>query len=375
MTDAQGKIETEISKTGYVLEHKIAQTLKSNGWTVISGKYYVDEIEDAPREMDLIAYRVSRLDKEEIDLYTALIISCKKSDENAWALLARDANLNDPNTDYWPLHAWTNDPAINYQLSRPKKAKDYHKGMHALGAGDATADPDVEVFAFQEMNKISGAPKNDKAIFSAITSLVKAQAYEISSLPNRKKNKSIYQFNLISVVETELYRLMFAKQGEEIKSSKIDSEFYIARYIVSKRESFSRIRFLTAKAFTDALAGYSQLHSANAKWFSREMANFYKDIIKDQNRIKVLENKFYAKIKIPVKLRIQEQFRNLSNFFEEPILSWNEEKGLLDISYFVPDEVEAWMNNSPEINSTVRNALQSVYQYTGPFRFADSIPF
>jgi hypothetical protein len=375
MTDAQKNIETEISKTGYVLEHKIAQVLKSNGWAVISGKYYVDEIEDAPREMDLIAYRVSRLDKEEIDLYTVLIISCKKSDENSWALLARDANLNDPNTDYWPLHAWTNDSALNYQLNRPKKAKDYHKGMHALGAGNAIADPDVEVFAFQEMNKISGAPKNDKAIFSAITSLVKAQAYELSSLPSRKKNKSIYQFNLISVVETELYRLMFAKQGNEIKCSKIDSELYIARYIFSKRESFSRIRFLTANAFTDALNDYSQLHSANAKWFSREWGAFYENIIKDPNRIKALENEFYTKIKIPIKLRIQEQFRNLPKFFEEPILSWNEEKDLLEISYFVPDEVERWMNNSPEINSTVRNALQSVYQYTGPFQFADSIPF
>ena len=42
--------------------------------------------------MPLIADRdVRRVRRTE--LYTVLIISCKKSDENAWALLARDANL------------------------------------------------------------------------------------------------------------------------------------------------------------------------------------------------------------------------------------------------------------------------------------------
>ena len=185
MPEIQKLIASEIAKTGYVLEHEIAQALKLKGWTVISGKYYVDDTEHTPREMDLIAYRVTRFKGDEVELYTALIISCKKSDENAWALLARDANLKDPNTDYWPLHAWSNDPAVTYQLSRPGKAKAYHVGMRALGVVDAVADPQVEVFGFQEMNKSSGAPKNDKAIFAAMTSLVKAQAYELSSLPGR----------------------------------------------------------------------------------------------------------------------------------------------------------------------------------------------
>ena len=53
----------------------------------------------------------------------------KNNDENAWALLARDANLKDPNTDYRPLHAWSNDPAVTYQLTRPGKAKAYHEGV------------------------------------------------------------------------------------------------------------------------------------------------------------------------------------------------------------------------------------------------------
>ena len=274
-------ISSEISKTGFVLEHEIAQALKSKGWTVISGKYYIDDNEETPREMDLLAYRVTRFDNDEVELYTTLVISCKKSEENAWALLARDINLKDPNTDYWPLHAWSNDPAVTHQLTQPGKAKAYHSGVRSLGVKEAAADPQVEVFAFQEMSKSSGAPKNDKAIFSALTSLVKAQAYELSSLPARKKTKAVYQFNLISVVGSDMYRLMFAAKGKDITSTKLDSDQYIARYIVAKRESFSRIRFLTSSSFAGALEDYGRLHGANVQWFEAEHRAFYLDIVKD----------------------------------------------------------------------------------------------
>lgn len=374
MPNIQKLIESEIAKTGYVLEHEIALSLKKKGWTVISGKYYVDDNEDTPREMDLIAYRVTRFDGDEVELYTVLIISCKKSDENAWAFLARNTNLKDPNTDYWPLHAWSNDPAVTYQLSRPEKAKAYHEGLRALGVVDAVADPQVEVFAFQEMNKSSGAPRNDKAIFSAMTSLVKAQAYEMSSLSSRKKKKAVYQFNLISVFGSDMYRLMFAEKGSGITSFKIDSEQHIARYIVSKRESFSRIRFITSHLFPLALDDYARLHAANVKWFSTEQAVFYTDIMKDSARVQALQKQFYAKIKHPVKWRVEAQFKNIKNFDEEPLLFWDEKSDVLEVSYFEIDNVGLWMNESPEIKKVVGDALQSVYRYTGPFQFG-CIPF
>ena len=375
MPNIEKLLATEIGKTGYVLEHAIAQDLKAKGWTVISGKYYVDDNEAAPREMDLIAYRVTRFNGDEVDLYTVLIISCKKSDENAWALLARDANLKDPNTDYWPLHAWSNDPAVAYNLSRPVNAKAYHEGMRALGVVDAVADPQVEVFAFQEMHKQSGAPKNDKAIFSSITSLVKAQAYELSSLPGRKKTKAVYQFNLISVIGSDMYRLMFSEKGTGIRSLKIDSDQYIARYIVSKRESFSRIRFITSQAFGSALEDYARLHAANVKWFSSEKDAFYRNIVKDTSKVRALEKLFYAKIKNSVKWRVETKFKNIKNFDEEPFLFWDDKSGALEVSYFLTDEVESWMSESPEVRKLVGDALQSVYRYTGPFQFSGGIPF
>lgn len=374
MPDIQQLIASEIAKTGYVLEHEIAQALKLKGWTVISGKYYVDDNEDTPREMDLIAYRVTRFASEAVEMYTVLIISCKKSDDNVWALLARHANLRDPNTDYWPLHAWSNDPAVTYQLARPGKAKLYHEGLRTLGVVDALSDPQVEVFAFQEMSKVSGAPKNDKAIFNAMTSLVKAQAYELSSLANRKRTRAVYQFNLISVLDSEMYRLLFATKGTGIKSSKIESEHYIARYIVSKRESFSRIRFITSQAFASTLDDYSRLHAANVNWFSTEQSEFYREIMKDPDRVQALSKQFYAKIKLAVKWRVESSFKTIKNFDEEPFLFWAEKTGQVEISYFETEGVAEWMNESSDIKKIFKDALESIYAYSGPFKFT-GIPF
>ncbi len=51
----------EIQKTGFVLENRIAQELKNVGWTVISNKYYIDDLQEAIREIDLVAYRVTKM--------------------------------------------------------------------------------------------------------------------------------------------------------------------------------------------------------------------------------------------------------------------------------------------------------------------------
>lgn len=166
-------LSAEIRKTGFVLENQIAQELKAANWTVISNKYYVDDSEETVREIDLVAYRVGRV--QHFDVYTVLIISCKKSDSNLWALLARDINLKDPNSDWWPLHAWSNDRALSYQLAEAGKARRYHEQVATLGVVEALSVPAVEVFAFQEMDRASGKPQNDKPIFSAVTSLMKAQ--------------------------------------------------------------------------------------------------------------------------------------------------------------------------------------------------------
>jgi len=77
-------LPTQIEKTGFVLENRIAQVLKAAKWTVISNRYYIDDTEESIREIDLVAYQTSKV--QHFDVYTTLIISCKKSESNLWAL-------------------------------------------------------------------------------------------------------------------------------------------------------------------------------------------------------------------------------------------------------------------------------------------------
>lgn len=174
-----------ISKTGFVLENKIAELLKDSAWNIISNKYYEDDTEEKVREIDLLAYKATKV--QDFDVYTCLIISCKKNESNIWALLCRDINLKDPNSDFWPLHYWSNKSQLNYMLGNLVGGKSYYEDLKKLGVGEALSDPNIDIFAFQEMNSDNGTAQNQKAIFDAFTSLIKAQSYEVTALPERKK--------------------------------------------------------------------------------------------------------------------------------------------------------------------------------------------
>lgn len=357
----------EIKKTGFVLENRIAQTVRSAGWTVISNKYYVDDSEETVREIDLIAYKCTKV--QHFDVYTTLIISCKKSEANAWALLARDINLKDPNSDWWPVHAWSNDKALGFKLSEPAKSRQYHKRAAELGVREAFSEPTVEVFAYQEMDKKSGRPQNDKPIFSAITSLMKAQSYEMTALPARKKSSSVYQFNLLSVVDTDLIRLMFS--GDKISTSNIESEHYLARYIVRKRETFSRIRFIHADAFTSVLEDYGRLHAANCLWFAEEVDAFYDGLVEDYSRSKVLADDFKKRIQFDIALCLECKHSDVG-----PIsVNWDSTKKEVWLGVLFEQHEIDKLNSSERITKAVRKALKDIYRYDGEFSFSDDIPF
>ena len=365
-------LATQIAKTGFVLENRIAQALKAAKWTVISNRYYVDDAEESIREIDLVAYQARRV--QHFDVYTTLIISCKKNEVCAWALLARGIDLKDPNSDWHPLHAWSNDKALTYKLAGVGCAKRYHEEISRLGVGSVLQTPAVEVFAFQEMNKTSGAPQNDKNIFAAVTSLMKAQAYEMGALPQRKKSPSVYQFNFLSIVDTELVRIMFS--GKKIDAVPVESEHYIARYIIKKRETFSRIRFISADSFASTIPEYGALHSANCKWFASECDAFYRDIVKDRNRVNVLIDDFRKRVGFQLRWALNK--KELKG--PEPslvTLVWDEEQSLLQVCAPLESQGAILLNADTFIKTQVARALKSIYRYSGPFEFVDDgdIPF
>lgn len=367
------RFETQISKTGFVLENSIASQLRTGGWTVISNRYYVDDHEETVREIDLVAYKATKV--QDVQVYTSLIISCKKSEQNAWALLARPLDPKDPNADWWPLHAWTNDPAINYELGLQGTGKRYHDELNAGGVSEVLQLPQVEVFAFQEMDRSSGAPKNDKPIFDSITSLMKAQSYELTALPMRRKDAGpcLYQFNLLSIADTDLLRLQF--DGNSVKAEPIESEHYIARYIVRKKATFSRIRFIKACGLSKHLADYDRLHVANCRWFLNQQERFYKEALKDARRTSVFAERFRTDLGWYLSYRVGRNF-SANVDLTDLAVEWRKEQAAPAITAMFSNEQLEFISNDADCQLRASLALKEVYKYEGAFIFdRPEIPF
>jgi hypothetical protein len=362
---------TEIRKTGFVLENRVAHTLKTAGWSVISNKYYVDDSEESVREIDLVAYKVGQSGNRKV--FTTLIVSCKKTASNVWALLSRDIDLKAPNSDWWPLHSWTNDKALRFAIAQPGMARQYHEGVAKLGVSDALKPPEADIFAFQEMSRETGAPQNDKAIFSAITSLMKAQAYELAVLPERRKDPVVYQFNLLSVVDADLVRLHFSK--DKIVEIETEAEQYVARYIIGRKETFSRVRFIKADAFDRLLTDYSRLHLANCHWLTTLHTSFYKDVMEDPQRVRVFIDEFRESVEWYLRFRAG-QVSKADKPLTSLSLEWNPSGNQVNVTIGADAGVIVFLNGDAKAKRHVAGALKKLYQYEGPFGFAeDDFPF
>ncbi|WP_437285623.1 hypothetical protein [Sorangium sp. So ce406] len=368
------KFATQIQTTGFPLEHKIATHLRSAGWSVIANKYYIDDLEETVREIDLIAYRVS--DIYNIAVYTTLIISCKKSETNAWILLSRPINSPDPNTDFEPLHAWSNDSPLSHMISRSTWSHRYYLRARQLGVRTVLDTPSRDIFAFQEMNRDSGKPHNDKAIFSAITSLMKAQAYELDALPKRRKEPAIYQFNLLNVVDSDMVRLDFDDPSANATATSVTDEVYVARYIINKRQTFSRIQFLTAGKFPALIDDYKKLHDANCAIFAEAHDQFYENIFEDgyDMRYRVLLEKFQKQIN----WSIWHALHTVKGKAKDVTIPWiRSHKGNLYIALDETDDDDIeFLNSDESVKKGTAEALKRVYRYVGAFEFESAdVPF
>lgn len=360
-----------ILKTGFPLEYRTALSLKRAGWSVISSKYYLDDITEVPREIDLIAYKTTLI--KGIQVYTTLIISCKKSENDTWALLSRDADHSNPNTDWWPLHLWSNNNAINFQIAKKGEKQKFHENAMRRGVKDALKLPDVEMFAFQIMNSTSGNAQNDKPIYDSIASLVQAQAYELSALPERRKEPAVYQFNLLTVVDAGMVRLHF--NNEDVTPVVVNSEHYIARYIVKKQQAFSRIHFVEANAFNALLPDYDRLHCANAAIFKEMDSDFYVDALKSWEKISLYLDNFRREIRWPLYYLIPTPLRS-ENMLDGIDVGWDNRENQAEVNFYAAnDELLDFLNSDPRCKAIAAKALESVYRYTGPFKFYEGIPF
>ncbi len=358
-----------IKTTGFGLEFSVSKSLIENGWTVINNKYYIDDVQGSAREIDILAYKVGL--ENGIQVYTVLIISCKKSSENAWALLTKEKNQNDPNIDWNPVTIWSNQKILKFIVENYDWKTGYVNSSQKLN--NLLFSPQKHIFAFQELSKKNGKPQNDRTIFNSVVSSMKSQDYEIGSLEKRKQQDSLYNFNLISVVDAPLLRINYDDGGPNIEY--INSDIYVGSYIINRKETVSRVHFVMSDVFTSCLSTYNMLHSHNINQTSVIFKSYYIDCLKDQQKVNLFLGEFSRNIRWDIYEAIRD-LRTDKNVKDVTGLIWDEKKALASI--FVDDvwrdeEVDA-LNKNIEIRSKVKKALKKIYRYDGEFYFDMDIP-
>lgn len=368
-----------VRATGFPFENWAAERLKEKKWQIIANRYYVDDDENKNREIDIVAYKASS--HEGFDLRTVIIISCKKSDSHHWAFLSRNANHQDPNSNWEPLHVWSNYKPISHMMGDSGWAKSYHRDLRSSGVKELFDKPSYDVFAFQELycgeekqGKKLGSPKGDSTIYASILSTIKSQLYEMSvgASPARKV-PTVYQYNLLCLADAKFIQFHF--EGGGITPSEIGSSVHIARYLVKRSQIFARVMFSTKEKFDEILDQYSSLHDANKKLMPALRDKFFSKIEVDKDRLGVFIDEFRDKLRREILFaRCGIPFDQILAAGKSAKLEWDEEKKKL-IIFISGLSVDVAKFNEFEARKAASIALRKIYKYEGDFEFDEDVPF
>jgi hypothetical protein len=266
---------------------------------VLPNRLYLDQDENKAREMDVLAYRVSK--GKEVHVCTVVMISCKAREARPWVLVTREwPQHKERFFPYPPIPIWTNTPSLSYQIKSDGWEKRYFDEMEAAGLVRLASDAPREAFAPQECEAVKDTkkppaaptkykPKGDSSLYDSVISLLKAMKHEIDGIPERhggQKRKIVFQLNLICLLDGEMYEGALTQQGAEVVQ--IDRYRYFAQTMTAGKSLSARVDFCTRSALPTLLQELVGLHNFNLAHFNGEISKFYEGIEEDVHRANAL---------------------------------------------------------------------------------------
>ena len=372
-----------IQKTGFILEYQVSKILEENGWIVLNNRYYIDDLKNIEREIDILAYKSTL--KEDIRFYTALIISIKKDKNCIWSFLTKDLDKNNPNIKFYPISNWSNEKAIDYMLKN-FNYKELELNIKNNKNLKILYGLDKQIFAFQEMNESNGNPQDSKNIYNSIITIIKALEFEKISLIKRKKNKTFYNFNLISIFEGTMAEMYFKGDLPEIKE--VGDIKYLNRHIVNNKEDFFRVHFIKFDRFKDIIKNYNDLVNWNTTYYYNLFIKFFDIVFTNNESTNIFWKEFTSEINFSVLISMNKIFKKLGikslGSLESLDYEYDADMHILSIvplfkyenSFKDYDSVIEELNLDINLKKTILKALKKWYRYDYKFIFSGySIPF
>ena len=352
-----------LSKTGFELEYKITNILEKNGWNTINNRYYLDNNTNIQREIDILAYKAISLPK--LDIYYSLIISCKKSNM-PWVFLTK-SKIDCINYNYLNIAFENTSPllsffSINDKIENSLKASDFYEDINIQET----------VFAYQIIDLTNKKPANDKPIFESIITTINAMEYEKELIKYRKNKECIYFFNLLAIVDTDLYKTLYDEIQKDV--TEIDSIFYYNRFIFNNRENEYKIHFIKKNVFEIKLKLYDKICKTVINVTKDIYNKYYSTFYLIDHGMQPYEDRIITTItsfinRLPIYYSEFKKFKKLN--IKKCNFAYNIEEECLyiDLIPFPNNSLYFALNNSTHVTKVIKKRLFELFTYDGDFIF------
>lgn len=368
--ELHSKLENALEKTGFPLENFVCNHLEKIGWYAIGGRYYCDDIDGKAREIDILSYKIRK--GKFVDVCSVLLISCKKDHSNSWVFLSKGKPKKDPNYRWDPVFIFSSNPLIDSLQNDEDFCDQYRDGMGVLK--NQIIEVDKNVFAFQLVRDDS--PQNDKPIFGSIESLIKAREHERKSLKNKllnkpiKKKRRVYVFNLVTVVDAEMYEAHYV--GKDCSIKKTEEVKYLARYIVDKEDVVARIHFVSKSNFERALKKYDSLSGKELIFFDGKISDAYLRWWESPQK-EIFQKNLAPKIRDLIESHVDEIDEKSFDFFFDLSV---DENGGMEIGMLLNENELERLTRARGISRRISRLLRDELNYEGVHALVESpVPF
>ena len=382
-------IQQAVELSGFPLEHYCFRVLQEHDWFTITNRFYIDDIRGIEREVDIVAYKVHIDELEKILYFTTLIISCKRSKSKTWCFLTRNANENDGNIDWTPLHFCTTDNRLEYMTNNHRE-----NIISRYKANIATKDLyhfDENVFAYEQLREAANDNErrqkgnvvicgNDDIYNSLITS-IKAVEYEKSSRMQRYKQqnyKRYYTFHILSVFDGKMVK-DYIDNEDNHNIDTIQEIKYLNRHIVNNKDDFYIVNFVNMTNFENIIQSFDNLHFENKITLPNLITSFYNDIFEEDAKVQLFWDIFSESIKFQTKRILLDN--NVIRHSDEIILLYkfvkNEHKLYIgfDLPILLDNKTVLQLNSDEKLRTLVKYSLKDLFRYEGNVVFTDEFLF
>ncbi len=383
-------IQKAVEHSGFPLEHYVYGTLKKYGWSVITNRYYIDDIRGTEREIDIVAYQIHLDEIENIQYITTLIISCKQSENKTWCFLTRDVDSSDGNIDWTPLHFCTTDERLEYMTNNYRESI-----ISRYKSNIATRELysfNENVFAYEQLRPAKDkneAKQKDSSVvlcgnedmYNSIITSIKAVGYEKRSRTEQYKQhkyKRYYTFHILSVFEGSMVKDYIDNNGKH-NIEPIQYIKYLNRHIVNNKDNFYIVNFVSKNMFENYVQAFNSLHSENSRTLPKLIPSFYEHIFEDEKKVQLIWKNFVDTILWYIKGCLFDFSKN--ELSEEITLSYTfcKEDNILELCIENPfissDKIQKLNNHTPLLNY-IQKYLVLFFRYKGKFIFTDDgLPF